>query len=89
MIREGAMVETRSPKGEEQAQDPSPVVIGGCFLQCRYSGLNFCPTYFLCRDFTIVTKYPNSDTYPNGDTFFAFLVYFFLKFIFQLISFFY
>ena len=40
------MVETRSPKGEEQAQDPSPVVIGGCFLQCRYSGINFCPTYF-------------------------------------------
>ena len=34
------MVETGSPKGE-QAQDPSPVVIGGCFLQCRYSGNYF------------------------------------------------
>ena len=48
------MVETRSPKGGKQAQDPSPVVIGGCFLQCRYSGFNFCPTYFLFRYFKIV-----------------------------------
>ena len=55
------MVETRSPKGDGEAQDPSPVVIGGCFLQCRYSGFNICPTYFLCHYFEIVRKYPKSD----------------------------